>query len=75
MSNLLPVKQVAGSYAVSICPRCSKKVYYGDLRQDPNNFNYYCADCVDEYDPYKLPARRAEDISLQHPRPDEVLEV
>ena len=57
--------------AIALCPRCFKKVNYADLRQDPNNGNWYCNDgCVDRYDPWRLPPRRTEDISLQHARID-----
>lgn len=74
MSNLyLPVR-AHGSVAIAICPRCQKKVQYADLKQDPNNKSYYCGECVDELDPWLLPARRPEDISLQRPRPDVKLE-
>ena len=69
MSLYLPVR-VKGSAAISICYRCSMKKYYDELQKDPNNGNYYCKDCVDLYDPWRLPARQAENISLQHPRPD-----
>lgn len=75
MSGLyLPVKEVGGSMAVAICYRCQKKVYAGELKQDPNNMNWFCSDCVDLYDPWRLPARRAEDIAIQHPRPDAEIE-
>ena len=74
MSNLyLPVR-TKGSAAIAVCPRCQKKVYYDDLKQDPNNKNWYCGECVDIYDPWRLPAHKTEDISLQHPRPDVKLE-
>ena len=69
MGLYLPVR-TKGSAAIAVCPRCSTKVYYDDLKKDPNNNQYYCADCVDIYDPWRLPARQAEDTSLQHPRPD-----
>lgn len=49
------------------------KIQYDDLTRDPNNGNYFCPDCVDKYDPWRLPARKAENINLQHPRPDEEL--
>lgn len=68
----LPVR-TSGSAAIAICFRCQRKVYYDDLKQDPNNKNWYCKECVDIYDPWRLPARQAENISLQHPRPDEEL--
>jgi len=73
MSLFLPVN-TKGSVAIAICLRCQKKVQYSDLTKDPNNNQYYCGECVDIYDPYRLPARRTEDISLDHPRPDQILE-
>lgn len=56
--------------AIALCPRCYKKINYVDLVQDPNNMNFYCSACCDRYDPWRLPPRRTEDISLQHARPD-----
>lgn len=64
---------VHGTVAIAVCPRCNFKVQYDDLVKDPNTQNYYCADCADLLDPWRLPARRTEDISLQHPRKDEDL--
>lgn len=72
MSLYLPVR-TKGTAAIAVCPRCGFKKYYDELQRDPNNNSYYCASCVDLYDPWRLPARQAEDISLQHPRPDEEL--
>lgn len=69
MSLYLPVRS-KGGVAIAICFRCQKKVHYATLKQDPNNLNYYCGDCVDIYDPWRLPARQAENITLDHPRPD-----
>lgn len=69
MSLYLPYR-ASGNAAISICGRCAKKIYYSDLVLDPNNKNYYCPECVDLFDPWRLPARKAEDISLKHPRPD-----
>lgn len=63
-----------GTVAISICNRCQNKIHYADLKKDPNNGQWYCEDCVDIYDPWRLPARRAEDISLDHPRPDVKIE-
>ena len=70
MSLYLDVKNVGGSMAIAVCPRCSMKMYYGDMVQDPNTKVYMHKDCADKYDPWKLPARAAEDITLHHPRPD-----
>lgn len=74
MSLYLTPKNVGGSMAVAICYRCQKKMYAGDLKKDPNNQNWYCQECVDLYDPWRLPARQTENISLQHPRPDTEIE-
>ena len=73
MSLYLPVR-AKGSVAIAICLRCQKKVHYDSLTQDPNNKNYYCPECVDIYDPWRLPARKAENISLEHPYPDTPLD-
>lgn len=57
--------------AIAVCMRCHFKRQYTDLRQDPNNQNWYCKyGCIDALDPWRLPPRRTEDISLQHARPD-----
>ena len=69
MGLFLPVN-TTGTAAIAICNRCAKKVQYSALKKDPNNLQMYCGDCVDIYDPWRLAARRAEDISLDHPRPD-----
>lgn len=69
MSRYLPVR-TRGSVAIAVCPRCAKKIYYDELQKDPNNGNFYCKSCVDKLDPWRLPARQTEDITLQHPRPD-----
>lgn len=69
MSLYLPVK-TGGSSAIGVCQRCNKKMYYDDLVKDPNNGMWVCKADQDIYDPWRLPARQAEDISLHHPRPD-----
>lgn len=57
--------------AIGICARCSEKVPYVDLYSDPNFPGLYvCADDLDQFDPWRLPARETEDITLDHPRPD-----
>lgn len=73
MSGYLPVKS-KGSAAIAICGRCSMKMYYDDLKKDPNNGLMVCEKCRDIYDPWRLPARKTENISLAHPRPDVELE-
>ena len=42
-----------------------------DLYSDPNYPGLrVCKDDMDQYDPYRLPARQPEDITLRFPRPD-----
>jgi hypothetical protein len=56
---------------IGICGRCSRKMSLDDLYPDPNYPGLrVCKDDIDEYDPYRLPARQPEVISLQYPRPD-----
>lgn len=57
--------------AIGICGRCSRKFPMGELLPDPNYPGLLC--CAvdrDEYDPYRLPARQPEKISLMFARPD-----
>lgn len=57
--------------AIAICARCSQKFPYDELLPDPNSPGLYvCKDDLDELDPYRLPARQSENITLEHPRPD-----
>lgn len=61
--------------AIAICGRCSRKFPYDDLMPDPNYPGLrVCKDDVDQYDPYRLPARQTENITLRFPRPDVPLE-
>lgn len=74
------------SLAVGICGRCSLKFPLVELHPDPNtpglmvcgtpgamtgkgtwSGGYGCADMLD---PYRLPPREVEDITLEYPRPD-----
>lgn len=60
------------SLAIGICGRCSRKFPIGELMSDPNFPGLrVCRDDLDDYDPYRLPPRGTEDITLQYPRPDE----
>ena len=57
--------------AIAICDRCSRKFPYGDLMPDPNFPGMrVCKDDVDNFDPWRLPAIKTENISLRFPRPD-----
>lgn len=57
--------------AIAICARCSLKFPYSELMPDPNYPGLYvCKDDRDDFDPYRLPARETENITLDHARPD-----
>lgn len=56
---------------IGICGRCSRKFSLDELYSDPNYPGLrVCQDDMDEYDPYRLPARQPEVIALRYPRPD-----
>lgn len=57
--------------SVAICDRCNRKFPYVDLMPDPNFPGMrVCKDDLDKFDPWRLPARQTENISLRFPRPD-----
>jgi hypothetical protein len=59
-------------WSVAICDRCRFKFAYDDLSPDGDKPGMrVCEKCNDEKDPWALPPRRTEDITLRHPRPDE----
>jgi hypothetical protein len=61
--------------AIGICGRCSRKFPLDELMPDPNYPGLrVCRDDLDQFDPYRLPARQTEDITLRHPRPDTPLD-
>lgn len=70
MSLFLDTRGLA--YAgIGICDRCSRKFPIGSLMPDPNAPGLrVCKDDVDELDPYRLPARQTERITLPFVRPD-----
>lgn len=56
---------------IGICDRCSRKFPIGELMSDPNSPGLrVCRVDVDELDPYRLPARQTERITLPFVRPD-----
>lgn len=62
------------SAAISVCDRCHLKVPYSTLVADGNSPGLrVCPTCSDNFDPWRLPARKGEDITLRFPRPDEPL--
>lgn len=62
--------------AVAICGRCSRKMSLDDLYPDPNAPGLLvCEKDLDVFDPWRLPPRQTEDITLRNPRPDVPLTV
>jgi hypothetical protein len=56
---------------IGICGRCSRKFSLDDLYSDPSYPGLrVCRDDMDEFDPYRLPARQPENIALRYARPD-----
>ena len=59
------------SIAIAICDRCRRKFPIDELMSDPNSPGLrVCRDDVDQLDPYRLPARQTENITLSFVRPD-----
>ena len=58
--------------SVFICDRCKMKRAYSDMRADGNipAIKICSESCSDEFDPYRLPARQPEKITIRFPRPD-----
>ena len=58
--------------AIAICDRCKMKRAHSVMRSDPNFAGLQVCDqgCADEKDPYRLPARPTERITIRFPRPD-----
>jgi hypothetical protein len=56
---------------IGICGRCSRKFSLDDLYSDPNSPGLMvCKVDLDQYDPYRLPARQPDNIVLPFARPD-----
>lgn len=57
--------------SVAICDRCNRKFAYTELMPDPNFPGMrVCKEDLDNFDPWRLPARQTENIALRFPRPD-----
>ena len=70
MSLFLDTRGLAWA-GIGICDRCSRKFPIGELMPDPNSPGLrVCRVDVDELDPYRLPARQTERITLPFVRPD-----
>jgi len=62
------------TYGIGLCDRCHQKFSLEDLHPDPNTPGLrVCLADLDIFDPYRLPARQVEDISLPFTRPDSPL--
>jgi hypothetical protein len=62
--------------AISVCDRCKMKRPHAEMRPDPNFPGLRVCDqgCADQKDPYRLPARQTEKITIRFPRPDLALD-
>lgn len=61
---------------IGICGRCSRKLPLARLHSDPNYPGLMvCEKDLDQFDPYRLPARQPDDIVLPFVRPDDPLDV
>lgn len=61
---------------IALCGRCSRKFSLDDLSPDPNSPGLMvCSADRDAFDPYRLPARQADNITLRFVRPDDPLTV
>ena len=57
--------------AIGVCARCGVKMPRDALMSDPNSPGLFvCKDDLDKLDPYRLPAREADNIVVDNPRPD-----
>jgi hypothetical protein len=58
--------------AIAICDRCRMKRAHSVMRRDPNfpGLQVCNEGCADQFDPYRLPARQTEKITIRYPRPD-----
>ena len=57
--------------SVAVCDRCRCKFPYTELYPDPNFPGMrVCKEDLDNFDPWRLPARQTENIALRFPRPD-----
>jgi hypothetical protein len=56
---------------IGICDRCSRKMSLTELMSDPNSPGLrVCKQDLDQLDPYRLPARQPDTITLPFVRPD-----
>ncbi len=59
---------------IGLCDRCSRKMSLTELMSDPNSPGLrVCREDLDQLDPYRLPPRQPDQISLPFVRPDSPL--
>lgn len=59
------------TYGIGVCARCYLTFSIDDLQDDPNYPGLkVCRKDMDEYDPYRLPPREPDQITLPFTRPD-----
>lgn len=59
------------TYGIGLCGRCSGKFSLDQLFDDPNYPGLkVCAGDMDQFDPYRLPPREPDIITLEFYRPD-----
>lgn len=59
---------------IGLCARCSRKMSLDELFSDPNSPGLrVCREDLDNLDPYRLPARQPDQITLPFVRPDVLL--
>ena len=58
--------------AIAVCDRCKMKRPHAEMRSDPNfpGLQVCGQGCADNFDPYRLAARKTERITIRFPRPD-----
>jgi len=57
--------------AIAVCDRCRRKFSITELMSDPNSPGLrVCRADLDQLDPYRLPARQPDQITLPFVRPD-----
>ena len=56
---------------IGVCARCSRKMSLDELFSDPNSPGLrVCREDLDQLDPYRLPPRQPDNITLPFVRPD-----
>jgi hypothetical protein len=59
---------------IGLCARCSRKMSLDELFSDPNSPGLrVCREDLDNLDPYRLPPRQPDNITLPFVRPDSPL--